>query len=231
MPALPVHARTGLRAVGLRRDGRPIWPVLGGSDDGGPPAPAATDPGAPAPTAPPAPPTAPPTLAPVGPTAEQLADAQRQATEATEQRDQLQSALDAIQRAINPDAGPAATDPVQLAAAVADRDRQLAEQGEQLRAARVELAAHQGAADAGARPDRLLNSRAFAAALAKLDPDGDQFADQLRAAITAAVDADPDLYRATLVRPARSGGEFRGSPQTTPQPATLADAIAAQFSG
>lgn len=28
---ISVHPRTGLRAIGLRKDGRPIWPVLGGS--------------------------------------------------------------------------------------------------------------------------------------------------------------------------------------------------------
>ncbi|MER7361931.1 hypothetical protein [Nonomuraea wenchangensis] len=32
---LPVHPRTGLQAIGLRRNGKPIWPVLGGSGDGG----------------------------------------------------------------------------------------------------------------------------------------------------------------------------------------------------
>jgi len=31
--ALPTHPLTGLRAVGFRADGRPIWPVLGASDD------------------------------------------------------------------------------------------------------------------------------------------------------------------------------------------------------
>lgn len=30
---LPVHPRTGLRAIGLLRNGSPIWPVLGGSED------------------------------------------------------------------------------------------------------------------------------------------------------------------------------------------------------
>lgn len=31
---LPIHPRTGLTAVGLRADGRPIWPIMGGSGDG-----------------------------------------------------------------------------------------------------------------------------------------------------------------------------------------------------
>lgn len=42
---LPVHPFTGLTAIGLRRDGRPIWPVLGGSEPpANPPAPPAGDP-------------------------------------------------------------------------------------------------------------------------------------------------------------------------------------------
>lgn len=33
-PDLPVHEFTGLTAIGLRRNGSPIWPVRGGSGDG-----------------------------------------------------------------------------------------------------------------------------------------------------------------------------------------------------
>ncbi|SDT69727.1 hypothetical protein SAMN05216371_3848 [Streptomyces sp. TLI_053] len=236
---LPIHPRTGLQAVGLRSDGRPIWPILGGSGDPGPggaptgepttpPVPGPTEPtGTPAP-APVASPAAPP--APAGPTAEQLVEAQQQATEAAAQRDQLQAALDAINKAINPDAGTGAdSDPAQLAAAVADRDRQLAELGAQLRTARVELAAHQAAEAAGARPDRLLNSRSFAAAVASLDPTDAKFSEKLTAAITAAVEADPELYRATGAPPARSGGEFRGAPTTRTEPASLLEAISARL--
>ncbi len=45
---LPIHPITGLTALGLRRDGAPIWPVLGGSEP--PPEPPANPP-APAPIA------------------------------------------------------------------------------------------------------------------------------------------------------------------------------------
>lgn len=41
---LPVHARTGYAAIGLRRDGTPIWPVLGGDGTTEPPAPPPADP-------------------------------------------------------------------------------------------------------------------------------------------------------------------------------------------
>lgn len=33
MTTLPTHPRTGLTALGYRRDGRPIFPILGGSED------------------------------------------------------------------------------------------------------------------------------------------------------------------------------------------------------
>jgi hypothetical protein len=35
MSKLPRHPRTGLMAVGLRLDGRPIWPIMGGSEPAG----------------------------------------------------------------------------------------------------------------------------------------------------------------------------------------------------
>ena len=34
-PDLPVHSYTGLTALGLRRNGAPIWPVMGGAPDDG----------------------------------------------------------------------------------------------------------------------------------------------------------------------------------------------------
>jgi len=54
MTHLPKHPFTGLTALGLRRDGRPIWPVLGGSE------PAADPATPPTPSTPPADPPADP---------------------------------------------------------------------------------------------------------------------------------------------------------------------------
>lgn len=34
-PDLPVHPRIGFRAIGMRRNGDPIWPVMGGAPDDG----------------------------------------------------------------------------------------------------------------------------------------------------------------------------------------------------
>ncbi|MFI9295543.1 hypothetical protein [Streptomyces gardneri] len=135
--AVPVHPRTGESALGFRRDGRPIWPIKGGSGEGGdpsaPPAPAGeqgsnppnTDPGTP-----PAPPAADPA------TEQQLVAAQQQATEAAEQRDQLQAALEPVNKALNPAGAAAEQDP-------------------------AKLAAYWAAGEQGARADRLLNSRSF----------------------------------------------------------------------
>ncbi len=54
-PDLPVHPRIGFRAIGLRRNGAPIWPVRGGAEDGDPADPPAdpADPGDGDPDAPP----------------------------------------------------------------------------------------------------------------------------------------------------------------------------------
>ncbi|XXZ49904.1 hypothetical protein AAGT00_16535 [Streptomyces cavourensis] len=223
--SLPIHPRTGEAALGFRRDGRPIWPIKGGSGEGGdpagPPAPPAGDPN-PAPPAPPAP-------NPAG--EQQLADATARAEQAAAERDELRAALDAVTRALNPNGGEAEQDPAALAAAVAERDRLLSENGAALRSARVELAVARVAADQGARGDRLLNSRSFLDSVAELDPADKGFGDALTAAITAAVEADPELYRATLAGPPRGGGEFNGPPAGDRRATSLHDAVAARLSG
>ncbi|MFF4701253.1 hypothetical protein [Streptomyces chattanoogensis] len=222
MQEFPVHPRNGLRALGYRRDGRPIWPILGGSGEGGAPPPngsnpPAGDPGTPSPA----------DSAPQ----QQLADAAKRADEAAAERDELRSALDAVTKALNPDADESAQDPTQLAASVAERDKQLDQAAAELRTARAELAAYKAAGSQGARADRLLNSRTFAESLAALDPDDAKFGEQLAAAIAAAVEADPELYRATPAAPPRAGAEFNGAPSGERRPASLHDAIAARLGG
>ncbi|MEV0115545.1 hypothetical protein AB0H77_20255 [Streptomyces sp. NPDC050844] len=160
-----------------------------------------------------------------------MAEAEQRATEQTERAEQLQAALDAVQRTLNPNGGEGEQDPAQLAAAVAERDTQLADLSARLRAAQVELAAHRTAGEHGARADRLLNSRVFLDSVSGLDPDAPKFGEQLGAAITAAVEADPDLYRAAPAGPARGGAEFNGPPTAEQRPKTLHDAIAARLGG
>ncbi|MFD5874100.1 hypothetical protein [Streptomyces sp. NPDC060322] len=222
--SLPVHPHTGDRALGRRRDGRPIWPIRGGSGEGGdpaaPPAPTGDPDPAPNPAAPPA----------ADPAAEQqIAEATTRAEQAAAERDELRVALDAVTKALNP-GGATEQDPAALAAAVAERDRLLSEHASELRSARVELAIARVAADQGARGDRLLNSRSFLASVADLDPLDSKFGDKLTAAIKATVDADPDLYRATPSGPPRGGGEFNGPPAGERRATTLHDAVAARLS-
>ncbi|MFE0189298.1 hypothetical protein [Streptomyces sp. NPDC058989] len=162
---------------------------------------------------------------------QQLAAAEQRATEQNERAEQLQAALDAVHQALNPDGGEGGQDPAQLAAQVADRDRQLADVGAQLRTAQVELAAHRAAAEHGARADRLLNSRSFLDSVGALDPSGPKFEQQLGAAITAVVEADPDLYRAAPTGPPRGGAEFNGPPSADQRPKSLHDAVAARLAG
>ncbi|WP_329148273.1 hypothetical protein OIU91_19800 [Streptomyces sp. NBC_01456] len=161
----------------------------------------------------------------------QLREAQQRATEQSDKAEQLQAALDAVHQALNPDGGEGGQDPTQLAALVADRDKQLGDVGAQLRTAQVELAAYKAAGKEGARPDRLLNSRAFLDSVAGLDPQSPKFEQQLGAAITAAVEADPDLYRATPAGPSRGGAEFNGPPSADQRPKSLHDAVAARLAG
>ncbi|MER7235866.1 hypothetical protein ABT348_33590 [Streptomyces olivaceus] len=49
------------------------------------------------------------------------------------------------------------------------------------------------------------------------------------AANTTAVEGDPDLCRAAPTGPPRGGTEFNGTPTGERRPASLRDAIAAQF--
>ncbi|MFJ7902380.1 hypothetical protein ACIQ6V_18120 [Streptomyces sp. NPDC096198] len=182
------------------------------------------------------PPPAPAATAPVPPAADPAANqrvsaAEHAAQQAQAERDELRTALDAVTRALNPNAVEGEQDPAALAAAVAERDRLLAENASALRSARVELAVARVAADQGARGDRLLNSRNFLASVADLDPADSGFDAALTTAITTAVDADPDLYRAAPAVPARGGGEFNGAPTGGRRPTTLHDAVAARLGG
>ncbi|MDN5380722.1 hypothetical protein QEP66_01070 [Streptomyces sp. LB8] len=100
-----------------------------------------------------------------------------------------------------------APDPDQLA-------QQLAAEQARARQTAVELAVYRAAPAAGADPDALLDSRAFAAAVADLDPTD---TDAIKAAITAAVEANPRLAaqqqaprQQAPAGPARTGAEFAG---------------------
>ena len=91
MTHLPIHPYTGLHAIGMRRDGHPIWPVRGG--DGTTPLPPGNPPvltpppvNPPVPPAPAAPPAGDPSQVdpPLGPAGERALAAEREARKALE---------------------------------------------------------------------------------------------------------------------------------------------------
>jgi hypothetical protein len=67
------------------------------------------------------------------------------------------------------------------------------ESRDETRQTRVELAVYRSAAKHGGDPEALLDSRAFANAVAKLDPTGGDFNSQVEKAITDAVEANSKL--------------------------------------
>src|SRR5690606_17931146 len=97
------------------------------------------------------------------------------------------------------------------------------------RAAQVELAVHRAAATHKADPSALLDSRAFLAKVADLDPTADDFGEKVTAAIKQAVSDNPKLLAAqaagaSSVDHAGGSGEAR---TRTPKP--LADAVAGHY--
>jgi uncharacterized membrane protein len=230
---LPVHPHTGLTALGIV-GGRPVWPVMGGSQPtGGEPAPGALNPAtAPTgtPTAPPAPtPTPTPTPGPDPSTPVDVdslpANVQKMIrdlrTENGHRRTTAQQAeqrLAAVLKAagLNPD-GTKVEDPAAAAA-------QLAERAEQAESAAwrnaIELQVVRLAGPLGADPDRLLDSMAFIDSLDDLAEDdklvlgSPEFRAAVEAKVREAVTKNPARYKAgnAAPTPPRSGGDFTGGP-------------------
>jgi len=106
--------------------------------------------------------------------------------------------LDAIQKALNPEAGEEKPDPVKLAKLLAERDTDAKQ-------AKTELAVYKTANKAGADADALLDSRSFLAKLKDIDPSNTK---AITKAIEDAVKENPKL---ALVRAASaSGSNFSG---------------------
>ncbi|WP_032769822.1 hypothetical protein [Streptomyces sp. CNS654] len=107
--------------------------------------------------------------------------------------------------------------------------QQLAESQRQARQTAVHLAAYKAAQTEQARADRLLNSRTFTDRLDQLDPAAADFGEQLKAAIKAEVDTDPDLYKVRPVGAVKGGADFSGAGTGDRKPANLTDAVAARL--
>lgn len=171
-----------------------------------PPVPTPPAPADPAPTDPPADPDAPED----GLTPEQVRNLRRsqqqaaqyrtQLRDAETQRDELQATMARLVAAINPEAPPA-DDPAQaLTAATAEVDNLRTE----VTGLRAELLVHTIAAENGANPNALLDSRGFLNALQALDASADDYREQVAEAIKTAVTSNATLS-ATGPAP-RAGG-------------------------
>ncbi|WP_275463369.1 hypothetical protein [Streptomyces noursei] len=177
-------------------------------------------------TEPTSPPTSPPPAAPQGENAaatitrleQQLAAARRDAGKqrvtakqaaADEARAELAQQIGRALGLVQDDTPP---DPAALT-------QQLADEQQRARQTAVELAVYRTAREAGGDPDALLDSRTFAAAVADLDP-ADVAA--VRAAVEAAVAANPKLAVQRPAGPARAGTEFSGPPSQGVTPAQFA---------
>lgn len=131
---LPTHPFTGLKAIGFRRDGAPIWPVLGGAPDPEP----ALDPTDQPPADPPADPK-PADADPLGDAGKKALAAEREARKAAEKK------LAAYEKAEQAKADADKTEAEKRAAA-----EQRAQDAE-LRAMRIEVAHEKGLTPAQAK--------------------------------------------------------------------------------
>lgn len=121
------------------------------------------------------------------------------------------------------------TDPAeQLKAAAEERDK--AQQ--KLRDKSLRLSVRENADKAGVEPTATLDSTAFRAAVAELDPDAADYDDQVTAAMKVALKANPRLAAAQDGQgPARQGADHSGGSNGRQRPASLGAAIAARMGG
>lgn len=203
---LPIHPTTGLSAVGLRRDGRPIWPIMGGSGEGEPGGPETepTDPADPPKSTDQEPPNDPPKEPEKGEGEDWKAksrDWEKRAKENKAVADKAakaqQDTLDAIAQALGLKKGEDVDPAKQIETLTGDLGKAQASE----RAARVELAVYKAASKHGGDADALLDSRGFLQALADLDPSEKGFADKVAEVIKDAVTANPKLAAAPAAEP------------------------------
>lgn len=241
-----LHPLTGLplRAVGHRRDGRIIWPIMGGDDtagagDDGAGAGAAADEAAAKAAADDAAKKTPDDKAADKGKAgsekvEDLPDwaqtlikntrgeAAEHRTKATAAEKKLTEQLDGIAKALGLK-GEEKTDPAKL-------QQQLDQTQQQAKTAAVELAVYKTASKHQGDPDALLDSRGFLAKLTDLDPADAKFQDKVDAAIKAAVDENPKL-KATQAAASSSADHAGGSGGGSGKPTSLEDAITQKMAG
>lgn len=140
------------------------------------------------------------------------------------EKQQLKGVLDAINKALNPDAGEAEkVDPAKLQQQLTDTataHTNLQREHQVLLSALAEKADHSA----------LLDSRSFLGKVAELDPADEKFADKVTAAVKAAVKENPKLAAAPAA--GKGGAELNGgSGEQQPRAKTLEDAINKKMAG
>lgn len=191
---LPVHETTGLQALGFTKNNRPIWPVFGGSEDGGTPGGAGGDGGSggngdgngnPAGGSE----DNPPEITPDNSDAKKAndaankwraradkdkADAKAAQQQLADLQNKTQAQLDAIAVAVGLKKEEAT--PEQLQQALTESSTKISEATAKAKAAEIKLGAFTAAAKVdGADASKLLDSIAFMEAANKLDPASDSF--------------------------------------------------------
>lgn len=127
-------------------------------------------------------------------------------------RQERDAVLDELRKLVDPDSAET-DDPAELAKkAISERDEAVA----RARDAQIQAAAGRAARALGADEDALMDSRGFLAELVKLDPSADDFADQIRAAVEAALEKRPGL-RVVKEVPPPSTVEMTGGGENTGQ--------------
>lgn len=135
--------------------------------------------------------------------ARQDAGDKRTALNAAEQRQQQM--LDGIAQALGLKTDETPPDPAVLQQTVAQREERITALQSDLRVRDVELAAFRSASQLGADAAALLDSRAFVADLARLDPAADDFGTQVSTAIKKAVEANPRFQANPIPAPGAAG--------------------------
>lgn len=129
--------------------------------------------------------------------------------------------LDAIVKALNPDAAGDKPDPAQLA-------QDLAAAQTEKRQTAVELAVYKTASKHSGDPDALLDSRTFLAKVKDLDPSASDFASKVDEAIKSAIADNPKLKQARAAG-SSSADHAGGSGEGASRPKSLGDAVASHY--
>ena len=120
------------------------------------------------------------------------------------------------------------TDPAeQLKAAAEERDKAT----QKLRDKSLRLSVRENADKAGVDPAAVIDSSSFRTTVAELDPDADDYDDQVTAAMKKALKSNPRLAATAGQGPGKQGADHSGNGGGKSKPKNLTDAITAKLGG